>query len=556
MSSTHDWEEKAIKKRSSLLDLIPQEWRLPESILTALPNDCTMIPAQCGILSELDLEITEINEIDELVHRIAEGRYTAVEVTTAYCKRAAIAHQLVNCLAEILFTQALDRAKILDEHYKSTGGKTMGPLHGIPISFKDQFNIRGVETAMGYVGYLDDILEYNSILVNCVLSLGAVVYVKTALPQTIMIAETRSNLLGITVNPRNRKLSCGGSSGGEGSLLALKGSICGFGTDIGGSIRIPSALNGIYGLRPSDGRFPYGLARNSLNGQESVSSVVGPMTRSLGNIRTILKVITETKPWLVDPNVHNIPWREDMFQEGQANKLCFGVIRYDHQVHLSPPVQRAIDTAVAAVRKAGHDVVEWDTSDSVEGIEILLKMYFADGGKDIQTALNISGEPLLPGVFTGSKEDELSAYENWQLNLARTTYAIKYLAKWNKTSEITSTGCPVDGIISPVLALPAYPTEFMFSVGYTGICNLLQLSSVVLPVIQVDQNLDQITHEYRCIEVTNAFDQAAKDAYKGPETFKNIIVGLQVICRRLEDEKAIGMAMVLEHALQSYRSNS
>ncbi|CAF4589058.1 unnamed protein product, partial [Rotaria socialis] len=62
----------------------------------------------------------------------------------------------------------------------------------------------------------------------------------------------------------------------------------------------------------------------------------------------------------------------------------------------------------------------------------------------------------------------------------------------------------------------------MFSVGYTGICNLLQLSSVVLPVIQVDQNLDQITDEYRCIEVTNAFDQTAKDAYKGPETFTNI----------------------------------
>ncbi|CAF4950359.1 unnamed protein product [Rotaria socialis] len=183
-------------------------------------------------------------------------------------------------------------------------------------------------------------------------------------------------------------------------------------------------------------------------------------------------------------------------------------------------------------------------------------MYFADGGKGIKTALNNSGEPLQPGVFTGSKEYELSAYENWQLNLARTTYAIKYLAKWNKTREITSTGCPVDGIISPVLALPAYPTGFMFSVGYTGICNLLQLSSVVLPVIRVDQNLDQITDEYRCIEVTNIFDQATKNAYKGPETFENIIVGLQVSCRRLEDEKAIGMAMVLEHALQSYRSNT
>ena len=219
---------------------------------------------------------------------------------------------------------------------------------------------------MGYIGYLGEILDYNSILVDCVLSLGAVVYVKTAVPQTLMIAETRSNLVGVTLNPRNRQLSCGGSSGGEGSLVALKGSICGFGTDIGGSVRIPSALNGVYGLKSSDGRMPYGLAKNSLEGQESVPSVVGPITRSLKNICTIFKAIMETKPWLVDPKVHNIPWREEMFQEGQLDRLCFGIIRFDHHVHLSPPVQRAIDTAVAAVQKAGHQVVEWDTSDHLK----------------------------------------------------------------------------------------------------------------------------------------------------------------------------------------------
>ncbi|CAF2629291.1 unnamed protein product [Rotaria sp. Silwood2] len=282
------WEEKAIRKRSSLVDLIPKEWRLPESILKSLPKDSTVIPSQCGILSELDLEITEIDDIDELARRIS-------------------------------------------------------------ICFKDQFNIKGVETTMGYVGYLGDILEYNSILVDCVLSLGAVVYVKTTVPQTLMLAETRSNLLGVTVNPRNRELSCGGSSGGEGSLVALKGSICGFGTDIGGSVRTPAAVNGIYGLRPTEGRFPYGLVKNSLERQESVSSVVGPITRSLANVRTILKAIMEAKPWLVDPKVHNIRWREDMFQESQAAKLSFGVIRFDHHVHLSPPVQRAIDMAVTAL---------------------------------------------------------------------------------------------------------------------------------------------------------------------------------------------------------------
>ncbi|CAF4168736.1 unnamed protein product [Rotaria sp. Silwood2] len=158
-------------------------------------------------------------------------------------------------------------------------------------------------------------------------------------------------------------------------------------------------------------------------------------------------------------------------------------------------------------------------------------MYLADGGKDIQAALDIS------------------------VNSARNAYAIRYLEKWNKTREITFTGSPIDGIVSPVMALPAYPTGFMISVGYTGIVNFLQLSSVVLPVTRVDLQLDQITDEYRNVDIASNCDQAAKDAYKGPEAFENIIVGLQVICRRLEEEKAIGLAMVLERALQFNRSN-
>ncbi|CAF1189927.1 unnamed protein product [Rotaria sordida] len=553
MSSLQSWEEKAAQKRASLYNLIPQGWRLSETILKNPPKNSTLVPSQCGILSKLDLEITEIDDIEELAHRIANGKYTAVQVTEAYCKRASIAHQLVNCLAEILFTQALERAHYLDDYFKSTGGKTIGPLHGIPISFKDQFNIKGIETAMGYVGYLGDISEYNSFIVDIVLSLGAVLYVKTTVPQTLMKGEAGSYLLGITLNSLNREFSSGGSSGGEGSLIAMKGSICGLGTDIGGSIRFPSAVNGIYGLKPSDGRIPYGRAKTSLDGQESVPSVVGPMTRSLSNICLFLKSILEKKPWLIDPKVHNIPWREDLFQEGQMDKLCFGVIQFDQEVHLSPPVQRAINMAINALEKAGHQVIEWDTTDHPQAIEMLMKFFQADGGKDVQKAVDLSGEPLISGAFIGSPETEISVYENWQLNIARTNYAIKYLERWNQTKEITSTGRPIDGIISPIFALPAYPHDYRISGGYTGIANLLQLSSVILPVTRVDLQLDQITDEYRNMKIASEFDKIARETYKSPQMFENCVIGLQVMCRRLEEEKAIGMAMVLEKALKLYQ---
>lgn len=85
------------------------------------------------------------------------------------------------------------------------------------------------------------------------LDLGAVLYCKTNLPQTIMTGDSDNNVFGRTLNPRNTALTAGGSTGGEGALLALRGSILGVGTDVGGSIRVPSVCNGIYGLRPSLG---------------------------------------------------------------------------------------------------------------------------------------------------------------------------------------------------------------------------------------------------------------------------------------------------------------
>lgn len=361
-----NWQEKANEKRIALNSLIPNQWKLSSEILNNLPKDLTVVPYECGILSAIDIEITEIDQIDELAKRIAQGKYSAKNVIEAFCKRAAIAHQLVNCLSEIFFEQAYKRAEYLDEYYRKTGGQTLGPLHGVPISFKDQVQIEGIETAIGFIGYLGQKAERNSLIVDEILSLGGVLYVKTTLPQTIMMGTTESYLLGRTCNPLNRYLSCGGSSGGEGSLIALKGSICGIGSDIGGSIRLPTAANGICGLKPSHGRLSYAHIRNTFEGQESVPSVIGPMTRSVENIRLFFKSILDTQAWLVDPKVHNIPWREDLFQQGQASSLAFGVLKFDGIVHLSPPVQRAIDTAIKALEKAGHQVIPWDAMDHSE----------------------------------------------------------------------------------------------------------------------------------------------------------------------------------------------
>jgi amidase len=107
--------------------------------------------------------------------------------------------------------------------------------------------------------------------------------------------ETINNIIGYTPNPKNRNLAAGGSSGGEGALISLRGSPVGFGTDIGGSIRIPAAFNGLYGIRPSSGRMPYEGMANSMDGQNTILSVVGPMATSVSNASLISLSKTEGK---------------------------------------------------------------------------------------------------------------------------------------------------------------------------------------------------------------------------------------------------------------------
>lgn len=277
-----------------------------------------------------------------------------------------------NCLHEIFFEDALKDAQRLDDYFE-TNGRPCGPLHGLPVSLKDQFHVKGVETSMGYVGWLGTFQGvektgkekvFESELVLELRNLGAVLYCKTSVPHTLMSGETVNNIIGYTWNPRNRNLGCGGSSGGEGALISLKGSPVGFGTDIGGSVRIPAAFNGLYGLRTSVGRLPYEGMANSMDGQNSMLSVVGPISHSAASLRLMMKSILNQQPWLHDPLTLPIPWREDeeteilgmMRSNGQGPKLSFGIFQHDDVVRPQPPVRRALDMVASALQRLGHGV--------------------------------------------------------------------------------------------------------------------------------------------------------------------------------------------------------
>jgi amidase len=137
----------------------------------------------------------------------------------------------VNCLSETLFDTGLEEAKALDAHFHRSGPK--GPLHGLPISLKDNLFVAGTDSTIGFVSLAFKPVAANSPFVDMLRELGAVVYCKTNVPTAMMMAETVNNLTGRTLNPRDRRLTPGGSSGGEAALIAFRGSPLGVGSDIG-----------------------------------------------------------------------------------------------------------------------------------------------------------------------------------------------------------------------------------------------------------------------------------------------------------------------------------
>ena len=131
------------------MNLIPKEWRLEKIPTKEEQRDVTGAFIH-KYLSDQEVEITETDAVG-IVTQTSSGRWKSVDVTKAFCHRAALAHQLLNCLHEIFFDDAIKAAERLDKYY-AEHKKPIGPLHGLPVSLKDQFHVKGRRNAYGLRG--------------------------------------------------------------------------------------------------------------------------------------------------------------------------------------------------------------------------------------------------------------------------------------------------------------------------------------------------------------------------------------------------------------------
>ncbi|KAH0429879.1 amidase [Colletotrichum camelliae] len=507
------WQEVVAKKRL----------QRQEAIAAAVLKTSTEV-------SSNNEDITAISDAEALVDKISRGE--------------------TNSLTEVLFEDALERAKELDAYF-AKNGTVVGPLHGVPVTLKDQFNVKGFDSTLGYVGRSFLPAADDAAVVKMLKSLGAVVIAKTNLPQSIMWCETDNPLWGLTTNPLSKEYTPGGSTGGEAALLATQASMLGWGTDIGGSIRIPSHMNGTYGFKPSSARLPYRGVPVSTEGQEHVPSSIGPMARSLSTIQMTMKHLINEKPWEMDSRCVPIPWREDVYQETVSRPLTIGVLFDDNVVRPHPPLTRVLRSAVEALRAAGHEVLEWNADLHEDCIRVMDLYYTADGCEDIRKDVIAGGEPFIPHVERLiNRGKAISVYEYWQLNRRKWDMQQAYMEKWRSIRSPT-TGRAVDILLIPPMPHSAVPHAGCRWVGYTKVWNFLDYPALVIRGGKVSQEdlSEQWTHETRGPE-----DEWNKKLWEdnGKEMANlGLPVGLQIVGRKLEEETVLAAGKIIDDLMQA-----
>lgn len=245
--------------------------------------------------------------------------------------------------------RARDEAAAIDE--ARANGREVGPLAGVPVTVKDAIATAGIRSTGGAVELRDHVPDVDAVVVERIRDAGAVVFGKTNVPRWSGDYQTYNEMFGTTNNPWDVTRTPGGSSGGAAAAVAMGFTGFEIGTDIGGSIRVPSSFCGVYGHKPSFGIVPsFGYLDNPVSHRNVADvNVVGPIARSVDDLELLLGLLAGAN------SDDAVGWRLDLPPARATELGDFRVAAWldDSLGPLDPSVRQVLSTAVAALEAAG-----------------------------------------------------------------------------------------------------------------------------------------------------------------------------------------------------------
>jgi aspartyl-tRNA(Asn)/glutamyl-tRNA(Gln) amidotransferase subunit A len=340
----------------------------------------------------------------ELVPRIRSKALSPVELTRAVLARIEEANPKVNAFCTVTAEAALAAARAAEEAVMK-GGR-LGPLHGIPVSIKDLALVEGLPCRFGSHVFATRVGEVDAPFVRRLKKAGAILTGKTTSPEFGWKALGDSPLTGITRNPWNLGMTSGGSSAGAGAAAAAGLGPLHQGSDGAGSVRVPSAFCGIYGLKPTFGRVPMWPVSNT-----DSASHVGPMTRTVADAALMLAVMAGPDDWdrqsLDAPPADYVGRLHDGVKGLRVGwSLDLGCLQVDAEVG------RVARSAALAFQELGCAVEEVKVSwpDTREMIHLLWNAHYAGNYGQFLEAFRERMDPGLVAAIEDGRRYSAEAY--------------------------------------------------------------------------------------------------------------------------------------------------
>ncbi|NWH70911.1 FAAH1 hydrolase, partial [Piaya cayana] len=449
--------------------------------------------------------------LPELSQKLRDGSLPLEHVFYTYVSEAVRITIETNCITEYLqeCETQLKKAKLTEKP---------GLLYGVPVSIKDSIDCQGYDSTLGFIKNLNKPAAEDSVVVQVLRRQGAIPFVKTNVPQSLISYDCKNLLFGQTFNPLLYTRSPGGSSGGEGALVGGGGSILGLGTDVGGSLRFPAAFCGICALKPTGNRLSKKGIMAGVLGQKAVAAAVGPIAKDVESLALCMRALLCEDMFNLDSTVPPLPFNEEIYSSMQP--LRIGYYETDFFTMPSPAMRRAVREMKQLLEDAGHTLVPFELM-NVDYLmfNFCIRGMFADGGASflkkfkgeleksslgllfwlakspnwLKTLLSWIAKPFMPRfseIVRSMRANTVA--EVWSLHHEIEEFCHQFIAQWKKLN-LDVMLCPMLG---PALRI-GYPGKLSVAVSYTMLYNALDFPAGVVPVTMVTEEDEEELKSYQ-----------------------------------------------------------